>query len=138
MRGEVKLSPQQMRAMIELLPFHAPKLSAVGVSHLTGHSEAAQINDFGWRLASARSGRLGSAWTIGSSVWFGVRAQPRSRPSWLGSLYIRAGILTRRNNQTNNSFRSRCGLFDLYLGAMVTIPGAARLSDRFCPGFKHS
>jgi len=30
MRGEVKLSPQQMRAMIELLPFHAPKLSAVG------------------------------------------------------------------------------------------------------------
>ncbi len=28
MRGEVKLSPQQMRAMVELLPFHAPKLTA--------------------------------------------------------------------------------------------------------------
>ena len=31
MRGEVKLSPQQMRAMIELLPFHAPKLSATTI-----------------------------------------------------------------------------------------------------------
>jgi hypothetical protein len=28
MRGEVKLSPQQMSAMIELLPFHAPNTFA--------------------------------------------------------------------------------------------------------------
>ena len=43
MRGEVKLSPQQMRAMIELLPFHAPKLSAVGVRHLTGDDFASAL-----------------------------------------------------------------------------------------------
>jgi hypothetical protein len=41
---EVKLSPQQMRAMIELLPFHAPKLSAVGVSHLTGQDFASALD----------------------------------------------------------------------------------------------
>jgi hypothetical protein len=43
MRGEVKLSPQQMRAMVELLPFHAPKLSNVAHGYLTG-------NDFPSRL----------------------------------------------------------------------------------------
>ncbi len=42
-RGEVKLSPQQMRAMIELLPFHAPKLSAVGVGYLTGEDFASRL-----------------------------------------------------------------------------------------------
>jgi hypothetical protein len=36
MRGEVKLSPQQMRAMVELLPFHAPKLTAVAHGSLHG------------------------------------------------------------------------------------------------------
>ena len=43
MRGEVKLSPQQMSAMIELLPFHAPKLSAVGVGYLTNDTFAEKL-----------------------------------------------------------------------------------------------
>ena len=52
MRGEVKLSPQQMRAMIELLPFHAPKLSAVGVGYMTGDTFAERLD-----RAIARSDR---------------------------------------------------------------------------------
>ncbi len=44
MRGEVKLSPQQMRAMIELLPFHAPKLTAVGVGYLQGDDFASRLD----------------------------------------------------------------------------------------------
>ncbi len=43
MRGEVKLTAQQMRAMIELLPFHAPKLTAVGVGYLTGEDFASRL-----------------------------------------------------------------------------------------------
>ena len=43
MRGEVKLSPQQVSAMIELLPFHAPKLSAVGVGYLTNDTFAEKL-----------------------------------------------------------------------------------------------
>jgi hypothetical protein len=35
-RGKVKLSPSQLRMLIELLPFHLPKLSAVAVGRLTG------------------------------------------------------------------------------------------------------
>jgi len=46
MRGEVKLSPQQMRAMVELLPFHAPKLSSVALGYL-------DANDFASRLDRA-------------------------------------------------------------------------------------
>ena len=44
MRGEVRLSPQQMRAMIELLPFHAPKLTADGVGYLTGEDFASRLD----------------------------------------------------------------------------------------------
>jgi len=44
MRGEVKLSPQQMRVMIELLPFHAPKLSAVGIGYLTNNTFAERLD----------------------------------------------------------------------------------------------
>ena len=43
MRGEVKLSPQQMRAMVELLPFHAPKLSSVVVGTLDGTTFAERL-----------------------------------------------------------------------------------------------
>ena len=43
MRGEVKLSPQQMRAMVELLPFHAPKLSSVAIGTLDGTAFAERL-----------------------------------------------------------------------------------------------
>jgi len=42
-RGEIKLSAQQMRAAIEVLPFEEPKLSAVAVGHLTGQDFAAAL-----------------------------------------------------------------------------------------------
>jgi len=35
-RGKLKLTGQQMRLLIELLPYHLPKLSAVAVGHFTG------------------------------------------------------------------------------------------------------
>ena len=35
-RGKVKLTAQQMRMLVELLPYHSPKLTAVAVGHLTG------------------------------------------------------------------------------------------------------
>jgi hypothetical protein len=39
-RGKVKLTPAQQRMLIELLPFHMPKLSAVGVGYLTNDTFA--------------------------------------------------------------------------------------------------
>jgi hypothetical protein len=45
-RGEIKATPQQMRAAIECLSFENPKLSAVGVGYLTD-------NDFSTRLDRA-------------------------------------------------------------------------------------
>jgi hypothetical protein len=44
MRGEVKLTPQKMRAMIELLPFHAPKLSAVAHGALNSQDFASKLD----------------------------------------------------------------------------------------------
>jgi len=43
-RGKVKLSPPQMRMLIELLPFHLPKLSAVAVGRLTGEDFASRLD----------------------------------------------------------------------------------------------
>ena len=43
-RGEVKLSQSQLRMLIELLPFHLPKLSAVAVGRLTGESFAERLD----------------------------------------------------------------------------------------------
>ncbi len=53
-------SPQQMRAMIELLPLHAPKLSAVGVGYLTGEDFASRLErtinrSSGAKLVEARA-----------------------------------------------------------------------------------
>ena len=39
-RGKVKLSAPQLRMLIELLPFHLPKLSAVGVGYMTNDTFA--------------------------------------------------------------------------------------------------
>ena len=43
-RGKVKLSREQMRMLIELLPFHMPKLSAVGVGYLTNNTFAERLD----------------------------------------------------------------------------------------------
>src|SRR5215469_14848007 len=43
-RGKVKLSPPQMRMLIELLPFYLPKLSAVGVGYLTDNTFAQRLD----------------------------------------------------------------------------------------------
>jgi len=45
-RGRVKLTPPQMRMLIELLPFYMPKLSSVAMGFLTA-------NDFASRLERA-------------------------------------------------------------------------------------
>jgi hypothetical protein len=43
-RGKVKLTPPQMRMLIELLPFHLPKLSAIAVGRLTGEDFASRLD----------------------------------------------------------------------------------------------
>ena len=43
-RGKVKLSAQQMRLLIELLPYHLPKLSAVAVGHFEGTDFAGRLD----------------------------------------------------------------------------------------------
>jgi hypothetical protein len=42
-RGEIVLSPQQMRAAIECLQFEVPKVSAVAVSHMNGQDFASAL-----------------------------------------------------------------------------------------------
>jgi len=42
-RGEIVLSPQQMRAAIECLQFEVPKVSAVAISHMNGQDFASAL-----------------------------------------------------------------------------------------------
>jgi hypothetical protein len=42
-RGQVQLTPQQMRAAIEALPFEVPKLSATAITSMDEKSFAAQL-----------------------------------------------------------------------------------------------
>jgi hypothetical protein len=51
-RGKVKPSQPQLRMLIELLPFHLPKLSAIAVGRLTGEDFATRLD-----LAIERSNR---------------------------------------------------------------------------------
>jgi len=43
-RGKRKLSPPQMRMLIELLPFYMAKLSAVSVGYMHGHDFASRLD----------------------------------------------------------------------------------------------
>jgi len=43
-RGQVKLTPQQMRAAVESLPFENPKLSAMAVTRMDDKSFAAALD----------------------------------------------------------------------------------------------
>ena len=43
-RGKVKLSQQQVRILIELLPFYMPKLQAIALGRLTGEDFAARLD----------------------------------------------------------------------------------------------
>jgi hypothetical protein len=43
-RGEIVLSPQQMRAAIECLQFEVPKVSAVAISHMDGNDFASALD----------------------------------------------------------------------------------------------
>jgi hypothetical protein len=42
-RGEIVLSPQQMRAAIECLQFEVPKVSAVAIGHMNGQDFASAL-----------------------------------------------------------------------------------------------
>jgi hypothetical protein len=42
-RGKVKLSPPQQRMLIEMLPFVAPKMSAVAVGYLSAEDFASRL-----------------------------------------------------------------------------------------------
>ncbi len=57
-RGKVKLGPQQMRMLIEMLPFIAPKLSAVALNAQIGADFAARLDRCIERSAAAKFPRL--------------------------------------------------------------------------------
>jgi hypothetical protein len=57
-RGEVRATPQQMRAAIESLPYEQPRLSAVAVGYLTGETFAERLDRAIERSAAARPIKL--------------------------------------------------------------------------------
>src|SRR5690242_947972 len=57
-RGKVKLSPPQLRMLIELLPFYMPKLSAVAVGHMTNDTFAERLERAIERSDRARAPKL--------------------------------------------------------------------------------
>ncbi len=57
-RGEVKVSPQQMRAAIEALPFEAPKLTAVALASMTAQDFASRLERCLQRSNGARVPKL--------------------------------------------------------------------------------
>jgi hypothetical protein len=57
-RGEIVLSPQQMRAAIESLPYETPKLSAHAVATMDGKSFAEALERALSRSETVRNGSL--------------------------------------------------------------------------------
>ena len=57
-RGKVKLSPPKMRMLIELLPFHAPKLTAVAVGTLNNQDFASRLEQALQRSDGAKLVRM--------------------------------------------------------------------------------
>ena len=57
-QGKVKLTPMQLRMLIELLPFYMPKLSAVGVGYLTNDTFAQRLDRAIDRSAKLIEGRV--------------------------------------------------------------------------------
>jgi len=57
-RGELKATPQQMRAAIECLSFESPKLSTVAVGYLTAEDFASRLDRAIERSNGAREPKL--------------------------------------------------------------------------------
>ena len=57
-RGEIRLSPQQIRAAIEALPYENRKLSAVAVGYMSGDSFAEGLERAIARSNGARMPKL--------------------------------------------------------------------------------
>jgi hypothetical protein len=57
-RGKVKLSAQQMRLLIELLPYHMPKLSAVALGHFEGSDFTGKLERAISRSAKVIEGKV--------------------------------------------------------------------------------
>jgi hypothetical protein len=53
-RGEVRATPQQMRAAIESLPFENPRMSAVAVGYLDGNAFAEKLERAIARIGPAK------------------------------------------------------------------------------------
>ena len=68
-RGKVKVTPQQIRMLIELLPYHAPRLSAVAVGSVTGQDFA--------RMLDAAILRSGKAQEVGQLELKAIDVTPR-------------------------------------------------------------
>jgi len=72
-RGKVKVTPQQIRMLIELLPYHAPRLSAVAVGSVTGQDFA--------RMLDAAILRSGKAQEVGQLELKAIDVTPAERPN---------------------------------------------------------
>jgi hypothetical protein len=57
-RGEIELSRQQVRMLIELLPYHLPKLSAIAHGSLQGEDFSGKLDKAVTRTTKAVNGKV--------------------------------------------------------------------------------